>query len=148
KVGLRGDWEEAKRRDEPFRRQWGPSSYSSGRTKAYDADATGELSIVLIGAGYTPEGRPSSWHDRKSWTLEEKLPELFYELEIRAVDDDKRVAEERRQQDERRRRWEEHMERAHARYSEAVRAKELRAQVAARREAKLFGEYLAELKDA
>jgi hypothetical protein len=147
KVGLRGEWEEAKRREEEWRQRW-PGHNSGSRPKPYDAEASGQLSISLVAAGYTREGRPSSWSDRKSWTLEEKLPELFYELELRAVEDEDSAIEARRQQEERRRRWEQSIVDARARFADAHRAKVLRAQATARREARLLADYLSDLKEA
>lgn len=82
KVGLRGVWEEQKRLEEEWRRRW-PGHSSGSRPKPYDVEASGQLSISLVAAGYPREGRPSSWSDRKSWTLDEKLPELLYELPSR-----------------------------------------------------------------
>ena len=131
KVLLRGDWEERRRASEAYRNQL-YTYVRTERVKPYDSEATGILSIELVASGPVREGRPASWRDRKSWTLDEKLPELLYELELRAVEDDEREAEERRQQEERQRCWEETMERARERYREAYRGKALRAQAAAR----------------
>jgi hypothetical protein len=89
-------------------------------TKRYDADATGRLKITLL-AGYAREGRALSWADRSSWALEDKLPELLQELEIRAAEDDHRRREAERAAEERERLWELEMERAKARYVEAYR---------------------------
>lgn len=147
KVLLRGDWEERRRASEAYRNQL-YTYVRPERVKPYDSEATGILSIGLIISGPVREGRPASWRDRKSWTLEDKLPELLYEQELCAVEDDEREAEERRQQEERRRRWEQMMEVARERYREAYRAKVLREQAAAWREARLLSEYLIDLKEA
>jgi hypothetical protein len=147
KVLLRGVVEERKRQQEQYRRQF-PLYASHDRVRSYDADATGVLSIALIGAGGSREGRAISWSDRKTWRLEDKLPELLRELELRSIEDDHRAAEEKRKADERQRQWEAHIARARERFVEAHRAKVLRAQVAARHEAKALSAYLAELEAA
>jgi len=146
KVLLRGDWEERRRANEAYRNQL-YTYVRTERVKPYDSEATGILSIDLVASGPVREGRPASWRDRKSWTLEDKLPELLCELELRAVEDDQREAEERRQQEERRRRWEQIMEAARERYGETYRANVLREQAAARREARLLSDYLVDLKE-
>jgi hypothetical protein len=147
KVLLRGVWEERKRVQEQHRLQY-PLYGSYERLKPYDSEATGQLTISLVASGYRREGRAASWSDRKSWTLEDKLPELLQELELRAVEDDEREAEEKRQAEERQRQWELAMERARDRFIEAHRAKVLRAQIAARQEAQMMSAYLVELQAA
>lgn len=114
-VLLRGVWEERKRQSEEYRRNY--PLYGGERLKAYDADATGRLTISLLAPGNRREGRTTSWSDRKSWKLDDKLGELLRELELRAVEDDEHDAEERRQADERQRRWEAAMEHARVRVS-------------------------------
>jgi len=56
------------------------------------------------------------WADRRSWTLDEKLPDLLQELEIRAAEDDHREAEAKKAAAERLRRWEAAMGQAKARF--------------------------------
>ncbi len=122
-------------------------AYSNrGPKSAYDADATGRLTISLE-RGYSREGRQVSWSDRKNWTLEEKLPEVLLELEVRAVEDDFRAEEIRRQEEERKRQWEIAVERAKELYVESEREKTLRAQVSAWLETKAAREYLQALKN-
>jgi hypothetical protein len=146
KVLLRGVWEERKRAHEQHRLQY-PFYGGHERMKPYDSEATGELSLSLVGAAQR-EGRAASWSDRKSWRVEDKLPELLQELELRAVEDDERAAEEKRQAEERQRQWESEMERARERFLEAQRAKVLRAHIAARQEVAVMTAYLAELEAA
>ncbi|RDI75889.1 hypothetical protein Gocc_0308 [Gaiella occulta] len=52
----------------------------------YDANATGRLTIALTNDAR--EGRAASWSDRSAWTLDDKLPALLQELEVRAAEDD------------------------------------------------------------
>jgi hypothetical protein len=147
KVLLRGIWEERKRLDEEHRQRW-PTYTHHERLRPYDADGTGLLTLSLVDAGYRREGRPPSWSDRKSWSLEEKLPEVLLELERRA-DEDARAAEEERQRAvEAQRKWETDVERAKELFIEAHRANELKAQVNARREAEAMRAYLVELEAA
>lgn len=147
KVSLRGVWEERKRIQDENRLRY-PYYGGSERLKRYDAEATGQLSITLVASGHKREGRADTWSDRKSWTLEEKLPELLRELELRTLEDDEREAEEKRRAEERQRQWEQQMERAKQRYIGSQRAKVLRAQITARQEAQVMRSYLAELEAA
>jgi hypothetical protein len=70
------------------------------------------------------------WADRRSWTLEDKLPELLQELETRAVEQEERRRDAEREAQERKRAWEAAMERASERYVEHLRGEALRAEVA------------------
>jgi hypothetical protein len=114
------------------------------KTTRYDSEGTGRLQITSD--GYGRGGRASTWADRRSWTLEEKLPELLQELEIRAAEDDHRQTEEMRIAEERRHRWELAMESAREHFMEAHRAEVLREQVVAWQEARVLREYLGVLE--
>src|SRR3954452_22885648 len=70
----------------------------------YEAGATGRLVLELVGT-YTHDGRPISWADRKSWSLEQKLPELLRELEVRAAEREHQRLEAEREAVERERAW-------------------------------------------
>jgi hypothetical protein len=142
KVPLRGVWEDQERwkRTDYYHRQLGVEP----RIGRYDSDGSGRLTLGID--GYSREGRQSSWGDRRSWTLEEKLPEILRELEVRAVEDDHREAERRRQQEERQREWEAAMARAKLRFIEAERENTLRSEVASWQEAQLFERYLSEVE--
>jgi hypothetical protein len=144
-VGRRGAWEERKRRAEEHRRLY-PYYGSDARISPYDSNATGSLTISLVASGPKREGRQATWGDRKTWRLEEKLPELLRELDLRSAEDDKREAEERRRAEQRERLWQEQLERARQLYLEAHRAKALRAQISAHHEAQIIRDYLAELE--
>jgi hypothetical protein len=102
--------------------------------------------MITLDGGYAREGRSASWADRKSWTLEDKLPELMRELEIRAAEDDDRDLRARRAAEERHRRWELAMVDAKDRFVEAHRRNVLRGQIADWQEAKAIREYLAALE--
>jgi hypothetical protein len=114
------------------------------RTK-YDADATGRLQITCD--GYSREGRPVSWADRRSWTLEEKLPDLLQELEIRAAEDDHAAIERQREADQRQRQWELAMDRAKQRFLEHHRAQVLQQQLSAWQEAERIRVYVSLLEE-
>jgi len=144
KVPLRGVWEDEQswRKNDRYHALPRDDRFA-GR---YDKDGTGRLTINLD--GYSREGRQCSWGDRRSWTLEEKLPEILREIEVRAVEDDHRAEEERRKAEERQRQWELAMERAKERFIESFRGKALRAQTTAWQEANELRSYLAALEES
>jgi hypothetical protein len=98
------------------------------------------------------EGRQRRWADRQSWTLEERLPHLFREIEERIVEA-KQVAEDERiaaaeaaerariETEERARRWQTLIDEASRKLTEQQRAERLRSQATAWREAELLGRY-------
>jgi hypothetical protein len=107
---------------------------------AYDASGTGRLKLELHGGGrWAYSGRQSRWADRQSWTLEERLPHLFREIEERILEADHaaeqaRIASEKAAEaakqaaEERERTWHVLMRQAQERLVETHRANELRAQ--------------------
>jgi hypothetical protein len=111
----------------------------------YDSEATGRL-VITVDGGHAREGRPSSFADRKSWSLEDKLPELLRELEIRAAEDEHRKRELELQAQERQRQWELAMDRAKDRFLEAHRVNALGAEISAWREASTVRAYLTALE--
>lgn len=134
---------------------WRWRSYGGRGTPSgpYDADATGELNLELqVARPWIFRGRQSRWGDRKSWTLEERLPHLFREIEERVAKAD-RVAEEeriaaekaaeeaRRAAEERERQWHVLMERARRRLVDTQRSALLRDQAAAWEEAERLRRY-------
>lgn len=123
KVKTRGPWEAEAKRLAAF-----PYASMRQRLGRYDADATGRL-VITLDSGHGRQGRPASWADRKSWTLEDKLPQLFQELEIRAAEDDQRDLEAKRRSEERQQNWEQAMRGAKQRFLEAYRADALRRQI-------------------
>lgn len=82
----------------------------------YEADATGRLTIELVGGSRA--GRQARWSDRKRWRAEDNLPELLREIEIRAAEHRHDLSEKQRLAEERRKAWEEAMEKARTRYAE------------------------------
>jgi hypothetical protein len=144
KVPLRGVWEDEQqwRKEQRYFRQTSDDTFA-GR---YDKNGTGRLTLALD--GYSRNSRQASWGDRRSWTLEEKLPDILREIEVRAVEDDHRAEEQRQKEEERQRQWGLAMERAKARYIESYRAKALRAHAVAWQEANELRAYLAALEEA
>jgi hypothetical protein len=105
---------------------------------------TGELRIT-IGEGYSHEGRPAVFRDTKRASLEERLPALLRELEIRALEDDWRRQQKQHEADLRRRRWAEAIERAKIDFREAQRTAVLTEQLDLWRMARDLDAYLAEM---
>lgn len=107
------------------------------RPKPYDSGATGELNIEALGS----HGRRNSWGDRTRWTLEDRLPHLLRELEIRAVEAEQRRLAQQREEAERQQQWEAAMEHAKCRLLEDHRLEVLRNQVRAWDEAETIRAY-------
>lgn len=154
-VHARGRWEDE------VRRYSGSGSWYSDRERAlpsghYDANATGQLLLELHSDNeWAHQGRQHLFADRQSWTLEERLPHLFREIEERIVEADYAIeerriaavkAEEARQRaaEERERRWHVLMAEAEERLIEAHRAEKLRAEA----EAWLLSQSLSRYCDA
>jgi hypothetical protein len=144
KVPLRGVWEDEQRwrKGERYYHLVDDDKF----TGSYDKKGTGRLTIAL--SSYSRSGRQSSWSDRQSWKLEEKLPDILHEIEVRAVEDDYHAEEERRKAEERQHQWELAMEQATALYIEDYRGKVLRADVSAWREANELRAYVTALEEA
>ncbi|WP_152231841.1 hypothetical protein [Georgenia ruanii] len=105
--------------------------------------ASGRLSIRALGAAYPPV----SWADRKRWSLEDKLLDLFTYVEgeaaaARANRD--RAARERR---ERRLLWERAVPQARRRFLEHLNAERASQQAASWQEAKKLREYAAAVRN-
>ena len=155
-----GPWEEEVERYLNVSRD---SSYYRDRelpSGPYDADASGRLKLELFGeSSWMLRGRQSRWADRQSWTLEERLPHLFREIQERIVEAE-RIAEERRiaaakaaeaarrEAEERQRQWHVLMDRARDRLVEAHRAAHLRAQADAWQQAMRLRRYCDALEAA
>ena len=104
----------------------------------YDKDATGTLTLALSCEDRSFAGRQGRWSDRQSWTLEERLPHLFREIEARIIharrmrEHERIRAEEaakraRRDAEERERIWRDLMATAHERLTEDHRTARLTA---------------------
>lgn len=102
----------------------------------YDKDATGTLTLALSCEERWFAGRQGRWSDRQSWTLEERLPHLFREI-------DARIVHARRMREQERIRAEEVAERA--RRDTAERARTWRGLMASARERLLEDHRIARL---
>lgn len=119
----------------------------------YDAEASGRLKLELFCRQYwIYRGRQSRWADRQSWSLEDRLPYLFQEIEERIVEaerlaEEQRIAAERvaeaarKAAEERERQWDVLMEETKQRPIETDRAAPLRAQADAWHEAEGLRRY-------
>lgn len=110
---------------------WSRLGYSEPRRPPltdYEAKATGQICLEIV-SGFGAHGRPGKFADRKSWTLDCKLPELLHEIEVRAAEAAERQRKAEQEAEEREREWKIVRERAFARHAEAVRGQVLRAEV-------------------
>jgi hypothetical protein len=158
-VQARGHWEEQVHR---YRRIRGDESWWGDRTLPrgpYDHDAMGKLSLVLASDGPQLSGRQRTWSDRQSWSLEERLPHLFRELEERLVEArrlnerERILAEEaaerrRRDTEAHEERWRLLMEAAHQQLREDDLRKRLLGDVAAWDEARRIRDYCDAVDEA
>lgn len=106
----------------------------------YDVRASGRLKLELhVSHPWIYSGRQSRWADRQAWTLEERLPQVFRELEERIAEAarfaeqqwiaaEKAAEEAKRAAEERERRWHVLMAEARERLAESNRAADLRTQ--------------------
>jgi hypothetical protein len=107
---------------------------------------TGILQLT-IGSGYRRDSRPAEFKDTSKASLEDQLPALLRELEIRAREDAHRRLQEERQAEQKRRRWERAMEQARHEFHEAARIEELTRQLEAWRLANDLGQYLSAMRE-
>lgn len=122
-------------------------------TGPYDADASGRLRVTLDAQrSHIFDGRQSRWADRQSWTLDERLPHLFREIEerirlARHHEIERRIAAEqtakraRREAEEREHTWHRLIARAKERLIETHRAARLRAEADAWHDAERLRRY-------
>jgi len=107
---------------------------------------TGILQLT-IGSGYRRDSRPAEFKDTGKTSLEDQLPALLRELEIRAREDAHHRVQEQRQAEQKRRRWERAMEQARHEFHEATRIEELTRQLEAWRLANDLGRYLSAMRE-
>lgn len=102
-----------------------------------------ELSIH----GRSGGNRRSTFRDAKSTKVEDLLPDVFREIEIRVLEVDWQRQEAERKEASKKVRWEAAMEQARADFHEAQRSQELREQLAAWQESRDLGEYLQQMAE-
>ena len=105
----------------------------------------GRLKIEIAG-GYRRDHRSTCWADRASWTLEDKLPDVLREVEIRAAEDEYRRLEKEREAAERARQWEQAMAAARLELIEAHRADVLTTQAAKWEQARRLRDYITAME--
>ena len=108
---------------------------------------TGKLRTT-IDDGYSRDRRPAEFRDTTRLALEDRLPAVLRELEIRAIEDDWRRQEQQRQAQDKRRRWEAAMDRARHDFREAFRASVLTGQLQRRQLVREIDDYLSEMRVA
>jgi hypothetical protein len=108
---------------------------------------TGSLTLTIC-EGYRRDGRPVEFRDTRATPLEQRLPAVLRELEIRALEDDWRRQEKERRAQEKRRRWEQAMHRAKHDLRETHRADVLRDQLERWHTANQLDEYLTAMRRA
>lgn len=108
---------------------------------------TGILQLT-IGSGYRRDSRPAEFKDTRRASLEDQLPALLRELEVRAREDAHQRLQEERQAEQKRRRWERAMEQARNDFHEASRIEELTRQMEAWRLANDLDHYLSAMRES
>ncbi|MFD5702301.1 hypothetical protein [Streptomyces lasiicapitis] len=106
----------------------------------YDYALSDRLTIMLSG-GITH--RQSAWKDAPDQPLEEQLPEILQEVDLRGLAAERRRAEEAERARGKRLRWEEAMRQARADYAEAFRVRVLERQEKAWQQATRLSTFLA-----
>lgn len=111
----------------------------------YEFLPSGVLELTIDG-GWGHD-RPSVFRDRKSTPLEDLLPDVFREMEIRVLEAQWQAEEAERAKQARKTRWEAAMAQARLDFLEAQRGQELGRQAAAWRERQELEEYLAAMTE-
>ena len=109
---------------------YGAGGRSVPSIREYEQGATGRLTLTLV-SGFSERRRASTWADRKRASLEEKLPDVLCEIEIRAAEDRHRTRIAEQKAAEREKAWEEAMRVGRERHAEHHRATTLAEQVRA-----------------
>jgi hypothetical protein len=114
----------------PSPRSYGLDTTVVPRRPASVTGGTGRLAMSIT-SGRPVRSRTVVWADRPSWALDDKLPELLREIEIRAAEHRHLREAAAREAVERERAWRAALDVAHERFHEHRRAEALVAQVAA-----------------
>ena len=88
---------------------------------------TGELRLT-VEDGYSHDGRQAEFRDTRTASLEDRLPAVLRELEIRAAEDDWRRRQQQLEAEEKHRRWEHAIDQARHDFRQAQLASALHAQ--------------------
>lgn len=98
-------------------------------SRTHDFVPTGRLEISI--ESYSGSERPAKFRDGKRQTLEDQLPALLKELEVRVLEDAREAEKKERALERKRREWDVVMERAKERHREHHRAEALRLEAEA-----------------
>jgi hypothetical protein len=104
---------------------------------------TGRLSVSLGARGTNRDGRPTLFSDGSRARLEERLPDVLWELEVRALEDARALRKAEHAAAEKRRRWEAAMEQAKRLLIESHRRDTLTSQSQAWPQGALVRSYVA-----
>jgi hypothetical protein len=115
--------------------------YAWQRVTAQTTRPTHQLDLYLVEASWAHQGRRHRWGDRKRWTLEDQLPHVLCEIELRAgAERERQLAKEHKEQ-ETLRAWRAAKDRARRDFLKAHRLEALHQQVAAWDEAQRIRAY-------
>lgn len=129
----------------PTRHGWRQSQYRE--KKPYPKSGSGRLKFE-IDEGHNREGRPTTWSDRANRSLEDQLPELLRELEIRSAEDAHTKKQKEKEEQRRRQRWEVAMQEAKQRLHQHERATHLHQQAQDWAKATQIRRYLTAMEEA
>jgi hypothetical protein len=135
--------EEYERRTVPVPEKAAAVKYEWQRVPVEERKVRSGRLVLQLGLGY----RPLWWADRKRWTLQQKLPDVFQEIARRAA---AQAEDRRREEEERRRRredWEAAIERARTAYVQRLNSDRLRKQCERFTQAEAIRAYCAQLDD-
>ncbi|WP_432003281.1 hypothetical protein [Streptomyces sioyaensis] len=118
--------------------------YSWVKIPPYDYVPSDRLTITLNG-GITH--RQTMWKDAADRPLEDQLPEILQEVDLRGLAAERKRTEEEEQARNKRRRWEAAMRQAHADHAEAIRIRALEQQEKRWRQAGRLSAYLTEARE-
>lgn len=119
--------------------------YEWNHIPEYDHTPSERLRIEVGGWSH---GRQSNWSDRKSWTLEEKLPAVLHELKMQHDEAIADRLENERKEAERQAQWQVAVDKAKVRLVESHRGKELVRQAESWQRAGLLREYIGAMETA
>ncbi|MGW0731626.1 hypothetical protein [Streptomyces sp. NPDC002851] len=118
--------------------------YSWVKIPAYDYSPSSRLAIALNGG---IQHRRSTWTDAADRPLEDQLPEIVQEVDLRGLAAERKRAEEEEKARNKLSRWEAAMRQARLEYAEAFRIRVLQQQEHAWRQAARLDDYLAAARD-
>jgi hypothetical protein len=110
--------------------------------RQYNFVPTGQLSITIVALGTSRDGRPLTFADSARSTLEERLGDVLWEIEVRALEDTRSALKAQAVALEKQRRWENAMSAAKTRLVASQRLKVLDRQASAWTQTNLRRDYV------